>query len=276
MAIKLIALDLDGTTLKDNNEISEETIRAFKLAMEKGIHIVISTGRCFHSLPDGIKSVKGLEYAVTSNGAEIRVLDTQKCIYRNCIDSKAIEEIYKVLTKYNYMTEVFTDGRAYISEKEYNEVLEGKHPHRTIKYVTETRNKVPDSMEFMMNNKETIENINVFFENQEEKDKMYPILDSIKNVTLTSSLVSNYELGGETTSKASALKELASRIGVCYDEIMAVGDSPNDIEMLKLAKVSVAVANARQSVKDVAAYMTDSNNDDGVAKAILKYAINEN
>ena len=98
MSIKIIGLDLDGTTLNNKNEITPRTLKAFKAAMDKGIHVVVSTGRCFHSLPTALEHAPGLEYAVTSNGAEIRELQEGECTYRNCINSETILDIYKLLS----------------------------------------------------------------------------------------------------------------------------------------------------------------------------------
>ncbi|MGL4485378.1 MAG: HAD family hydrolase, partial [Anaerovoracaceae bacterium] len=98
-------------------------------------------------------------------------------------------------------------------------------------------------------------------------------LQSLKNVSLTSSLDNNYEIGPEGGNKGEALKRLAKIIGVNKEEIMACGDSPNDIELLQEAGLPIAVENAKESVKAVAKLIVPSNIDNGVALAIKKYAL---
>ncbi|MEG0918985.1 MAG: Cof-type HAD-IIB family hydrolase [Anaerovoracaceae bacterium] len=273
MTIKLIALDLDGTTLRDDKELSEATKEVFLEAIKKDIHVVIATGRCFHSLPKVLDGLEGLEYAITSNGADIRELTVGTSIYKNCIDPTEIENIYRFLKRKPFMTEVFTDGRAYISQEDYDKVLNGEYPSRTIGYVKGTRIPMPELLEFMLSKKDEIENINLFFFSEDERIELINEVNSLKNITLTSSMSNNCEIGSKTTSKATGLIALMDRLGIYKEEIMAVGDSPNDIEMLKLAGVSVAVENAVDSVKNVAKYITDSNKNDGVANAIKKYAL---
>ena len=81
--IKLIALDLDGTTLDSGSKITDENLRTLEAASEKGIHVVVCTGRVWNSLPDEIFKMKNLEYVVTSNGATVTELSTGKRIYES-------------------------------------------------------------------------------------------------------------------------------------------------------------------------------------------------
>ena len=88
--IRMVALDLDGTTLNSRGEISARTAKAFLNAMEKGVHIVISTGRTYQSLPGQLFSIKGLEYVITSNGAHITRLKDGELIYENNLAPEAV------------------------------------------------------------------------------------------------------------------------------------------------------------------------------------------
>lgn len=92
---------------------------------------------------------------------------------------------------------------------------------------------------------------------------------------MTSSFAHNYEIGGETTSKAEALRFLMKKLGLNSSQLMACGDSPNDEEMIKLAEIGVVMGNASEEMKARADYVTDSNAEDGVAKAIEKFVLKE-
>lgn len=120
-----------------------------------------------------------------------------------------------------------------------------------------------------------MENINITFEFLEEKEQWRGVLEQIEGTTLTSSFIHNFEVGGRSTSKAEALRWLMRRLGVSADELMAVGDSPNDEEMIKLAGLGIAVANAQESTKEIADCITASNREDGVAKAIEKFVLRD-
>jgi len=271
--IKMVALDLDGTTLRDNHEISPRTVAAFKSAMDKGVHIVVSTGRVFSALPKQLFTIEGLEYVVTSNGAQITELATMNKIYENYLDPEDVVTIAEILCGKDYSIEVFLDGTAYIDEEEFNEVRDHGSTYRDVNYILTTRHPVPHILDFLVANKDRVENINVNFEFIEEKQKMWPVFGALDNVTLTSSFVHNFELGGATTSKADALKYLMDRLGVTKHQLMACGDSPNDGRMIDLAGIGVVMGNASEQMKEKADYITDSNNEDGVAKAIEKFVL---
>lgn len=271
--IRMVALDLDGTTLDDDKQISKRTVEAFRKAMEQGVHIVISTGRTYGSLPEQIFSIEGLEYAVTSNGAHITEIAGRRLIYEDYIPSPAIEEIEKLLRNTGISVEVFVKGKAYIDRREYEDVLTHGSSYREAEYIRTTRTPVPDILDFMLEHKETVENINITFEFIEEKNRWRRTLEQIEGTTLTSSFIHNFEVGGKKTSKAEALRWLMDRLEVTAEELMAVGDSPNDEEMIRLAGLGVAVANAQESTKKIADCITASNREDGVAIAIERFVL---
>ena len=98
-------------------------------------------------------------------------------------------------------------------------------------------------------------------------------LNAIPRSVLTSSFPSNLELEGEGVGKGAALSFLMEKDHISPDGLLAAGDSPNDLSMLELAGIPVAVANAEQIVKDAAAYIAPSNVEDGVADAISKFVL---
>ncbi|MFR1722843.1 HAD family hydrolase [Emergencia timonensis] len=271
--IKMVALDLDGTTLNSQKEISPRTIAAFQNAMRKGTHIVVSTGRTFRSLPAQLFGIEGLEYIVTSNGAHITELATRKTIYENYLTPHAVEEVVRVLRNTSFSIETFVGGKAYIDSAEYEDVVANGSTYRDADYIINTRNPIPHIWDYMIQNKHQIENISINFEFAEDKEKWQRILERIDDITLTSSFKHNFEIGGANTSKAEALRFLMRRLDVEPRELMACGDSPNDIEMIKLAEIGVVVGNASEEMKSLANYVTDTNDNDGVAKAIENFVL---
>ena len=149
MKIKLIALDLDGTTLGKSG-ISEKTVSVLETAIKRGVHVVIATGRTFTSLPKDIYKINGLEYVISSNGAHITYLPENRVIYSNCADSTAIEHVGEILEKnQQYPIEVFTGGRAYIDEAVYRDLKENGSDYMNVSYIMETRNPVPGIYDFL-------------------------------------------------------------------------------------------------------------------------------
>jgi len=173
------------------------------------------------------------------------------------------------------MIEVFIKGQPYIERSVYDQMRQMGHSFRHVEYVLSTRKPVEGLYEFILENKERIENINVNFERQSDRANMRQVLNSLPETTITSSFPHNLEIGGATTSKAAALLQLESLLGVSPSEMMAIGDSPNDIAMMQLAGTPVAVANAGEEVKAIAKYITSAHHQDGVAQAIRKFALNK-
>lgn len=273
MAIKLIALDLDGTTLTDDKHISVATRQALEEASANGVNVVIATGRTFSAVPEEVFTVKGIRYVMTSNGAMITDTWNNEVIYENHLAPSAVENVVALLSQYDFMVETFVGGIAYIDRKFYDGIRDCKIGYRHMEYVLTTRRPVDDLLGFILENKHHIENINVNFEYQDDRQMMREKLLQIPDTTLTTAFDTNLEVGGATTSKASALLHLEKVLGVSPEEMMAVGDSPNDMAMMKLAGLPVAMGNAKDEVKAIAAYVTDTNKNDGVAKAVRKFVL---
>ena len=273
MSIRMIGLDLDGTALDGSRRFTDRLKRDFIIARQRGIHIVIATGRSICSLPPELYDTEGLEIAVTSNGARVIELCGKKTIYINYISPLAIDVLRSTLMEQDANVEIFTAGRAYISRREYDGIVSGTIKTRSFDYVTATRKPVDDIFSMMHVYRDKIENISINYQNDEKKRIVQSILSEIPGITLTSSFALNNEIGGETTSKADALRFLMDRFGISADELMVCGDSPNDIAMIELAGIGVAMGNASSEVKNKADYVTAPNYDEGAALAIEKYAL---
>lgn len=274
MDIKLIALDLDGTTLRRGSILSEETKEALEGAIKKGVHVVIATGRTFASLPECIFEIEGLEYVITSNGAHIKDLNIDETIYSNCAAGSAIEKVRDLLYNHReYPVEVFTDGHAYIDEVVYEDIKNNGSDYMDANYIVKTRNPIPCVYDFMLEHKDEVENINIHFRSLEDKANFKVVLEELDGITVTSSMPHNIEIGGETTSKATAIFDLCQRLNIEEENVMAVGDSPNDSAMIMAAGLGVAMGNAVDEVKEIADYVTFSNAEDGVAHAVRKFVL---
>ncbi len=271
--IRLVAMDLDGTTFNSAGDISERTVRTLEEAARLGVHIVVSTGRSYASLPQHIKDVRGIEYAITSNGAHVNLLHTGEQIYSDFLDPEAVEEIAVLKEETGADIEVFINGRAYVDQSYYDDVRENGCAYRNADYVIWSRRPVPDVTALMLENKTEIENVNFIYPTLELLAEARPKVEAIKNATITSSFVNNLEVGGPNTSKKTALLWLMDMLGTERDELMCCGDAPNDIAMVELAGIGVAVANAWGGLKDHADYITGSNDDDGVAMAVEKFVL---
>ncbi|MBK5253654.1 MAG: HAD family phosphatase [Peptostreptococcaceae bacterium] len=273
MSIKLIGLDLDGTTLNKREKVDEETKQALEESIRRGIHVVFATGRSYYSLPSDVFAVKGVEYIITSNGAHITRLKDSAVIYSNCIKAGSSDKILDIVVRHKVHVEAFIEGVAYIDRKEYENLKENGSTYRSIDYVIRTRKPVDDIFQHMKNNENKIENINLLFEDSEKRRFIRKLLETVPGITLTTSFANNLEVGGATTNKGVALSYLMELLNLKSHNLMCFGDNQNDITMIELAKIGVAMGNADILVKETANYITEDNNNNGVANAINKLVL---
>ncbi|MCI8610085.1 MAG: HAD family phosphatase [Firmicutes bacterium] len=276
--IQLIALDLDGTTLT-RGHITRRTRRALEKAIEAGVSVVVATGRAYVALPNDVFRIKGLRYVMNSNGAQITDLTTGQIIYENHINKGSLEKVLALFRQLQPSIEVFTDGNAYIDKSIYEDLKcqdSVYAAYMSRDYVLRTRKPVEHILDFMEAHISRIENINVEFENLEEKARMKVVLEQIPGVTITSSMTHNLEIGGQTTSKASGLVYLCQLMGFAMEKVMACGDSPNDMAMLREAGFSIAMGNGEQEVKDMADFVAPANEEEGVAYCVERFVLGKN
>lgn len=271
--ISLIALDLDGTTLV-RGRITPRTRRALETAVKKGIHVVIATGRTWCALPKDIFRIRGLEYVVTSNGAMITDLRSGEVIYENCIDPEPLKQVAGLLRENSrFPVEVFTGGKAYIGRPVFEDIRDHGSTYMSRSYILRTRQPVNQIYDFLEEHISAIENINIHFEQFEDKAAMKEILERIPAITVTSSVPHNLEIGGATTSKASGLAALCRILHTDLSSAMACGDSPNDMAMLAEVGLGVAMGNGEPEVRAMADFVAPSNEDEGVALAVERFAL---
>ncbi len=273
MSIRMIALDLDGTTLTSDRRVTERTVEAFRLAAEEGVHIVVSTGRAYTSLPDNIKDIPYIEYAITSNGAHINFIDSGEAIYDSFLSPVAVKEVARLYNKLDVEIEIFVDGQAYMDQSYYDHIVKHGLSYRSVEYVLWSRKPVDGIEKMMLDNIDRIENVNFCFNTLEDLEEARAEVEAIPEATISASFLTNLEVGGPNTSKRTALEVLMERLGVDRSELMCCGDAPNDIEMIEYAGLGVAVGNAWGGTKDHADYITGTNDEDGVAQAIEKFVL---
>jgi Cof subfamily protein (haloacid dehalogenase superfamily) len=271
--IKMVALDLDGTAFDHSKKLSPRLRKAIREADDMGVITVIATGRPVSALPEEVFGVYGLDYAVTEDGARVISLVDRKPIYVNVIEPETAARLFDLLETTKPYTEVFIDGTAYFGQDEYDSIVRGENTTRSVEYVTKTRTPVPDIFEFSRRHIGELEEVVINFLDMSEKIDTVAEIKKIKGLNVTTSWHLNTEICSDSVSKAGGIGELLTKFGVSADELMAVGDSPNDLAMIEYAGVGVAMGNADDIVKESADHVTKSNSEDGAAIAIEKFVL---
>ncbi|MDQ0148164.1 Cof-type HAD-IIB family hydrolase [Eubacterium multiforme] len=273
MAIKLICIDMDGTLLKDQQIVSEENKKAIEEAVAKGVKVAITTGRIYDCAKLYSKEI-GLDTPIiASNGAFIGYND--EVIYNNPLDIDDIKLFFDVTKKYG-LKAYLTANFGIISEEELPENHVYKILNKTLKEDEKVKLIVSKDInkEIEKYNGEILKGV---CSSELEKDKLIKArkeLESLdRNIEIVSSWNDNFEIMKKGSSKGEAAKALAKYFGINREDVMCIGDSENDLSMIKYAGVGVAMGNGTEDVKKAASYITDTNVNDGVAKAIRKFVL---
>ncbi len=269
--IKLIALDMDGTVLTDEKTVSARTIAAVRAAQAKGVHVVPATGRAATGIPPAFMEIGGMRYSITANGARVLDLETGECLAEKLIPLPLALAAFEVLSGYDCVLDAFQDGKAY-STPENIAVAQEVFPPVLRAYVKATRTVIPDMRAFIETQTQGIEKWTMFFREDAARDEAWAKMEAM-GFEVVSSMPKNMELSAPGVHKGSGLRHLAGVLGIPLAQVMACGDGGNDTAMLSTAGLGVAMGNAEPDVLAVADYVTASNEEDGVAKAIEKFVL---
>lgn len=275
MKIRLIATDMDGTFLDDDKRIPEENWNALLECVEKGIEIVPATGRTIPGIPQEIKELPGVRYVIATNGALIADLKENRLISTCRLAPELAVSVLELArsSEDDIMYDAYVDGVGYTMPCFYDHAEKYVDLESVRTLIRKTRKVVPDNIAFIRERACGVDKINMFFQNTDARERMRRKLQEIRGILVTSSIPGNLEINAEGADKGSALLRLAEYLGISREETMAFGDGENDCTMIEMAGVGVAMSNGEEAVRAAADYVTDGNNDAGVAKAIRKLVL---
>lgn len=267
-AVRLLALDLDGTTLHSDGTLSARTKTALEQAAAQSIHIVVASGRAKSALPEAIRTLQGVEYAVTSNGSSVFHLPTRERVFGLDMPDETVERLVQVLRPFGFPMEIFTEGMAYAPRVYVADPAAFGAPARSRSYVQATRIPV-DNLEALLERcRGHVEGMDVIVPDETSKRRVREAVERLDDVYITSSVAHYLEFGCAGASKAAGLRALAERLHLTPAQIAAFGDADNDWEMVTFAGVGVAMGNACSCLKEAADILTASNDEDGVAEVV--------
>lgn len=239
--IQLLALDLDGTTLTDDKRITENTKNWIQKAVKSGVTVIFATGRGYPTAIDYWKDLKLTGPMVFTNGAEVWA-GPEKILERHFIRKEDIEWIYEIANDagahfWGYSEDRLVHKKDWTDECFNEQWLKFGISHKDIRIIENLRD----------------------------------ILRKRKTITITNSMPNNIEVSYTGISKKTGVETVCQLLGISLDQVMAIGDGQNDKALIEAAGLGVAMENADEDLKKVADVITDTNEADGVAKAIEKY-----
>ncbi len=266
--IKLIALDLDGTLLDSQKRLSYRNETVLKACIEKGIWVVPCTGRIWGGVPEFLRDFPGIRYAITTNGAIIEDVERQVILDAHKMTCELAMDILLMARQFHTMYDVYTGGRAFGEERFMDHMEDYGISPLIQKMVRSTRMAVPDVREQVRQLGQPVEKINYFFGDMEERARAREALNARGDVIVSSSFSNNLEINALGATKGEAILRLAAHLGLRTEETMGIGDGGNDVTMIRMSGIGVAMGNAEDSLKEIADYVTLTNDEDGVAAAI--------
>ena len=259
---RLLAIDLDDTLLSEDLTIPQQTADKISALRQKGIGVTIATGRMFTSARIYALQLGLRLPLVTYNGAVVRTAAADRPFFSHLIEPAQIRMVIDCCREHHWYMQLYNEDRIVVEK------------------ITEETRLDPD-----LKNASALE-VGDFWgadikpspkimivEKPQNIGRVYDILrDTIgESLYMTGSKPYLLELMPQNVSKAKALAELCAKLGIDRSEVITVGDSGNDLEMVKWAGLGVAVGNASASLKDAADYITTSNRSEAIDELIDKY-----
>ncbi len=271
MKIKCIALDMDKTTLNAEGKLSKKNKEALEYAIKKGVHVVIASGRAFSALPKDVMSIKGIDYAITSNGAEVYEAATGRCLQRYCISRASVFKMMELTKERPVTWEAFIAGDAYAASVYVDDPVRFGASVHVVEYVKRTRNPVEDIYGFILDHADELCSLDIIVKDKEFKEVIWKqIKKEVDDIYGTSSAPQLLEISSKECGKHRGLAFILNYLGLERTEAAAFGDGDNDADMLKYAGIGVAVANASKACMEVANLVVADYDEDGVAEGIFR------
>ena len=270
--IRLITLDLDGTLLNSKKELSPENAAALQWAADQGIEIVPTTGRFYGGMPEVIRNLPYLHYAITINGAQVYDVLNDVGIAKAEIPVQRAVELMAWLDQFPVIYDCFMDNWGWMTRSLQEKADEFAPNEHYAKMLKELRTPVDELKAFLTERGHDIQKSQFFAKDMDLRARlMEEIPQRFPGLIVSSAVVNNVEINDRNAHKGNAIRQLAQHLGLEMSQVLAFGDGSNDITMLQEAGIGVCMENGLDSVKAIADYITDSCDKDGVAKAIYRF-----
>ncbi|MBQ6371931.1 MAG: HAD family phosphatase [Oscillospiraceae bacterium] len=278
MKIRLITFDLDGTVLDDSKNIPAENIVALQTAAEKNILVVPASGRIYRFMPEAVRTQLAARYFIAANGGEVYDAAEDKVLYSAQIPLDMVLQVLDHMDSLDVLYDCYADNTRYActsfsahADDYFSGPLMNSMLHN---YILRTMQETDDLRTFITERNRSLQKLQMYFRDSDERLRQLHMLPQLfPNLAVSTSLPNNIEINSAEATKGKALAALCSRLGIDSSEVIAFGDGLNDLDMLQFAGLSVAMGNADPLIRQNSLYVTCSNNESGVGKALRHFGI---
>ncbi len=286
---KLVAIDLDGTMLNSYGVVTEKTKETIKKTIEKGIEVIIASGRPMDSIKSIAKEIGSEKYFIAGNGSVIYDIQKDEIIYERYLKKEKILEIIKICEENSISYNVYTDKTIITKSLKHNVLFYHKENFKKPEEKKTNINIVQDMYDYIKKLDEVkFLKVTVCDENKIIFNSIIRKLRTIKEIEVldvlhmskkvinqgTEEVNVDYfytEISMENVDKWEALKFLIQKENIKKEEVITIGDNINDKIMIENSGLGIVMEGSTPVVVGVADYITDTNNNDGVAKALEKF-----
>ena len=270
--VRLIALDLDGTLLTSDKQLTERNRRALTEAAADGIEIVPATGRFYSGMPEAVRALEFIRYCILINGALVTDIMTGETVYSANIGTEQALEFFSYLDSLPVIYDCYIDSWGYMTKSMQDMAGEYISNIHSLKMVRELRKPVPELKRYIREGGCCPQKLQLFTKNDVPyRDRLLrELAERFPHFSVTASLPNNIEINSLDADKGKALSALAKHLGLGKNALMAFGDGLNDSAMLRTAGWGVSMGNAAPGVAEAAVLHTADCDADGVALVIEK------
>ncbi len=268
--IQLLVLDLDGTLLNSQDKVSETNRQAIRNAVKLGVVVAIASGRMRQESQFVLDELPEIRYFIGMNGSLVEDLHTGSALYDRPLPKEKAEQLIDKLENAGLFYQIYARGGAYISKRWVGRMAEsGMSEH----YLARYGDKVQEWTREHQENTPVYKMLAVTGNKKETVALLHSLFVHDDSVKLFCSLpdLGYYEIVPRGIDKAKALAFLCQYLGIASQNVLAMGDSENDLCTLRFAGQAAVVANATPILRQTASYFALSNDQDGVADAIQHY-----
>ena len=267
--IYLVAVDMDGTLLHNDKSISDYTINVLRKIVEKGILLVPASGRPLNGMKAAVlNNVKGIKYAICSNGAMLMDVQKEKSISETGIPIEKALEALTYLEQFPVAVYVHTDRGTFRAEGWEKTGLSEKYP-----YIRFSEGNVKNLREFLRTSRVNVMKMGAYILTDNLAQKLLEKGSPIPGIAFLRTGDGIIELNSTNASKGNALYILCEKLGIQLENVLAIGDNENDISMLQAAGISAAMENAEDDVKQAAKFVAGNNEEDGAAHFLEEWVL---
>ena len=266
MNMKMVCLDLDGTLLNHEKTITQRTRRALERAAEAGVLVVPTTGRFFSGIPQAVRDLPFIRYAIVCNGAQLYDRAEDRILRRWDIPLDRAMAVLDYMDTLPVIYDCFLDDWSYVGDG-YLETMDTYIPDPVIcAALRKLRKPVGSLRRFLAERGEPVQKLQMFFRDRAVQDRVTAEMPGLfPDMAITSAMDNNLEINAGEATKGHGLKALCGLLGVDPRDTVAFGDGVNDLTMIRAAGLGVAMGNGVPALKAEADRVALTNEEDGVA-----------